>query len=488
METKTQENTKTSLFKEKFRPQYHFSPPLNWINDPNGLVQYDGEYHLFYQHNPMGIRWGHVSWGHAISTDLVHWQHFPLAIPEENGVMIFSGGCVIDKNNTASFAEEPGDVPMVAIYTGHVKGQNQSQNLAYSNDKGRTWNKFEKNPVLDLGLKDFRDPQVFWHEPHMKWVMSVALPVEKMIQFYSSNNLKEWKFMSSFGPAGDTSSNWECPDLFKIPIKGEPGKIKWVLMHSLSPYMQYFVGDFDGTSFRSENLPGKTYRPDYGPDYYAAVVIKNQVAEENPVSIGWVNNWNYAQDIPTMPWRGAMSLPRALSLKNLSNDWIVLQEPIKYVNMLRSAPILTMKKVIIENIKVLPVKSQQCEMLFSVEPSDDSIFGIRLFSGTNHEMELGYDNESQILYMDRSKTSNNTFNHSFEKLGRYETKLTLTNTLLSFRIFVDKSIVEVFANEGQSVMTMQVFPDEVDSGIELFGTKGKTILNDFTLWPIKSSW
>ncbi|MCX6642130.1 MAG: glycoside hydrolase family 32 protein [Candidatus Bathyarchaeota archaeon] len=253
-----------NLFKETYRPQYHFSPPLHWINDPNGLVYYEGEYHLFYQHNPMGIRWGHMSWGHAVSTDLIHWQHLPLAIPEENGVMIFSGGCVMDKNNSAGFAEKPGDVPMVAIYTGHTESKNQSQHIAYSNDKGRTWKKYEKNPVLDLSTKDFRDPQVFWYEPHKKWVMTVVLAVEKKIQFYSSCNLKEWNYMSSFGPAGDTSGTWECPDLFEAPINGEQGKTKWVLMHSPAPYMQYFVGDFDVTSFINEYPSHKIYRPDYG--------------------------------------------------------------------------------------------------------------------------------------------------------------------------------------------------------------------------------
>jgi fructan beta-fructosidase len=488
MDVKMQENHKSTLYKETFRPQYHFSPPLNWINDPNGLVYYDGEYHLFYQHNPMGLRWGHMSWGHAISTDLIHWQNLPLAIPEENDVMIFSGGCVIDKNNSAGFAEKPGDVPMVAIYTGHAEGRNQSQHIAYSNDEGRTWKKYEKNPVLDLGLKDFRDPQVFWYEPHRKWVMSVVLAVEKMIQFYSSHNLKEWKLMSCFGPAGDTSGIWECPDLFEVPINCEPGNTKWVLMHSPSPYMQYFVGDFDGTSFKNENPSGKIYRPDYGPDYYAAVVYKNHSAEVSPVSIGWVNNWNYAQDIPTMPWRGAMSLPRALSLKKINKEWLLLQKPVTSINILRSTPTLKLKNLIVKKIKTLPVKSQQFELILSVEPSVSSTFGIRFFSGSGHEMELGYDNVSHILYMDRGKTSNNSFNKSFEKLGRYETNLALNNTLLNLRIFVDKSIVELFANNGQAVMTMQVFPDEIDSGIELFCNRGKALIKNLTLWSIKSSW
>ena len=482
------ENLKTKLYQETFRPQFHFSSPLNWINDPNGLVFFDGEYHLFYQHNPMGIRWGHMSWGHAISPDLIHWQHLPLAIPEEDGVMIFSGGCVIDNNNTAGFAEKPGDVPMVAIYTGHAAGRNQSQNIAYSIDKGRTWKKYENNPVLDIGVIDFRDPQVFWYEPHGKWVMSVVLATEKRVQFYSSPNLKEWKLMSSFGPAGDTSGIWECPDLFEAPIKGEPGKTKWVLMHSPAPYMQYFVGNFDGTSFTSENPSGRIYRPDYGPDYYAAVVYKNNSAEASPISIGWVNNWKYAQDIPTTPWRSAMSLPRVLRLTKINEEWLLLQEPIPSISTLRSAPVFQMKNRVIEKVDTLPIKSQQFELDCSIESSTASTFGLRFFSGTGHKMEVGYDNSSQTLYVDRSKTGNISFNEAFEKLGRYETKLVLNDARLELRVFVDKSIVEVFANMGRAVMTMQVFPDEIDSGVEVFCENGKIFIENLTLWTIKSTW
>jgi fructan beta-fructosidase len=478
----------TKLYKEAFRPQFHFSSPLNWINDPNGLVFFDGEFHLFFQHNPIGIRWGHISWGHAISSDLIHWQHLPLAIPEENGVMIFSGGCVIDKNNTAGFAEKLGDVPLVAIYTGHAAGRNQSQNIAYSNDKGRTWKKYENNPVLDLGIKDFRDPQVFWYEPHEKWVMSVVLATEKKIQFYCSTNLKEWKILSSFGPAGDTSGIWECPDLFEAPLKGEPGKTKWVLMHSPAPHMQYFVGDFDGTSFTNENPSAKIYRPDYGPDYYAAIVYKNGSMEKSPVSIGWANNWKYAQDIPTTPWRSAMSLPRVLCLTKMNDEWLLMQEPVPSICTLRSAPLLRMKNRVIKKTDILPVKSQHFELDCSIEFTAASTFGLRFFSGTDHDLEVGYDNTSQTLYMDRSKTGNISFNKTYEKLGRYETNLVLNNAWLELRVFVDKSIVEVFANNGQVVMTMQVFPDETDSGMEIFCEKGKILIKNLTLWEIKSIW
>lgn len=476
------------LYKEKFRPQFHFTPALHWMNDPNGLVFYKGEYHLFYQYNPMGIRWGHMSWGHAISKDLLHWRHLPLAIPEEKDTMIFSGGCVVDKNNTSGFAEKPGQVPLVAIYTGYVDGLRQAQNISYSNDDGLTWKSYNKNPVLDLGSKEFRDPQVFWYGPQNKWVMTVVLAVDKKIQFYSSANLKQWDLMSSFGPAGDTSGVWECPDLFEVPVKDEPGKTKWVLMHSPAPYMQYFIGDFDGTAFKNENPSEKIYRPDYGSDYYAAVVYKNLNAGTPPISIGWVNNWKYAQEIPTSPWRSMMSLPRTMSVKKINGEWVLMQELVASVKSLRSAPLVQMKNISVEKTKTLPIKSQQFEMDITVEPSANAVFELKLAAGNKREMVIGYNAATQTLYLDRSKTANNSFDSSYNKLGRFETTLALNNKQLQLRVFFDKSVVEVFANDGQAAMTMQLFPEENDKGIELVSNNGKSIVKKLVVWPIKSSW
>ena len=209
-------------YTEQYRPQFHFTPAINWTNDPNGLVYVNSAYHLFYQYNPFGNVWGHMSWGHAISYDLVHWQHLPVAIPEENGVMIFSGSCVYDKNNTSGLGKK-GKEPMVAIYTGHIE-TNQSQHIAYSLDEGKTWTKYAKNPVLDLHKKDFRDPKVFWHESTKKWIMVVMLPPEHKVQFYGSKNLLQWNLLSEFGPAGDTTGVWECPDLFQANIEATPDK------------------------------------------------------------------------------------------------------------------------------------------------------------------------------------------------------------------------------------------------------------------------
>ncbi|TAL50462.1 MAG: glycoside hydrolase family 32 protein [Chitinophagaceae bacterium] len=477
-----------SFYKEKFRPQFHFTPAIHWANDPNGLVYYDGEYHLFYQFNPFGNVWGHMSWGHAVSKDLLHWQHLPLAIPEENGVMIFSGGCAVDKNNSSGFAEKPGQVPMVAIYTGHIEGANQSQHLAYSLDNGRTWKKYNKNPVLDLGLKDFRDPQVFWYELQKKWVMTVAVPLEKKVRFYNSSNLKEWKLVNSFGPAGDTTGIWECPDLFEVPVKDEPGKTKWVLMLSPAPYMQYFVGDFDGAVFKSETISAKIYRPDYGPDYYAAIVYKNLPSGSSPISIGWVNNWNYANDIPTTPWKSAMSLPRKLSIKKINNEWLLIQEPVDAVRTLRSSLLAQVKNSIIEKSNSLPVKTQQCEMEISFEPAKEAICGVRLATGNGHEVEIGYNNLSKTMYIDRSKTANRSFNKFFDSLSRYETNLLLKNNQLRLHIYFDKSIIEVFADDGEVVMTLQLFPDDADTSVEIFSDKGRSRIKDMKLWKLESVW
>ncbi len=334
--------SQNNLSKENYRPQFHFTPIKNWMNDPNGLLYFEGKYHLFYQYNPFGNVWGHMSWGHAVSKDLVHWDHLPLAIREENGIMIFSGSAVGDENNTSGFSEKSGQVPMVAIYSGHFipdtsrpDDYQQAQYIAFSLDKGRTWKKYNHNPVLDLHKKDFRDPKVFWYEPGKKWVMAVVWPHEHIVQFYSSPDLKEWIHLSDFGPAGDTKDIWECTDLLEVPVEGETGKTKWVLFNSQQITMQYFVGSFDGTRFTNENPAGKIYRPDYGPDYYAGITYNQLPVGDLPVLIGWANNWIYANDIPTFPWKSAMALPRRLSLRRINDEWILFQQPVSALKSLR---------------------------------------------------------------------------------------------------------------------------------------------------------
>ncbi|MGE5108673.1 MAG: glycoside hydrolase family 32 protein [Sphingobacteriales bacterium] len=477
----------TDLYKEQYRPRFHFSPAKNWCNDPNGLVYNNGVYHLFYQHNPFGNVWGHMTWAHATSKDLIHWKHQPIAIAEENGIMIFSGTCVIDKNNSTGFAKKKGQVPMVAIYTGHIENVNQSQNIAYSLDNGITWTKYEGNPILDLHKKDFRDPKVFWYEPKKYWVMALMFPNEHYVQFYSSKNLKKWNHLSDFGPAGDTNAVWECPDLTQVPVEGGGRKMKWLLQTSQNASMQYFVGEFDGVKFISENPPDKIVRPDYGPDYYAAICYNQLPTSHAPTAIGWLNNWNYANEIPTTPWKGAMSIPRNLGVKKINGEWELIQQPDKRIFSLRDKLIGSWGNIVLSGEKQLNTKTQQCEIILTIEPASNSIAGIKLAAGNNHPFEIGYDATKQLLYIDRSKTANQTENDNFKKLSHFETKLALHNNQLKLHIFFDNSIVEIFANDGEAVMTAQIFPGKMDNAIQLFSEGGKAKMN-INAWSMKSGW
>jgi len=482
-----------SLYKEKYRPRFHFSPARNWTNDPNGLVYFNGEYHLFYQYNPYGNRWGHMSWAHSISPDLVHWKHLPLAIPEKDTIMIFSGSAVIDKNNTTGFARKAGQAPMIAIYTAHIipdssdkENYRQEQHIAYSLDRGRTWTKFVGNPVLDIHKKDFRDPKVFWYDKDRKWIMAVVLPHEHIVQFYSSKNLKQWEHLSDFGPAGDYTNIWECPDLLQVPIENDKGKKKWVLINSQQTTMQYFVGEFDGTKFINENPADKIYRPDYGPDYYAAVTY-NLPIDQQPVLLGWANNWTYAQDIPTFPWKSAMSLPRDLSLKKTNGEWLLIQKPVEALKKLRTDP-AELKNISVADKKELGLRGQQFEMEFSFQPVTNSTAGLHLAVGKQNVFVIGYNASSQKLFVDRSRCINDSFNKEFASLSHYETSLTPVNEKIKLHIFLDHSIVEVFANDGAAVMTAQIFPDENDNGVELFSEGGTTKFESVRSWKIKSAW
>lgn len=475
---------KLSAYRELYRPQFHFSPPVNWTNDPNGLIYVNSAYHLFYQYNPSGNVWGHMSWGHAVSYDLLHWQHLPVAIPEAKGIMAFSGSCVFDKNNTSGLGKK-GKVPMVAIYTGHT-GTNQSQYVAYSLDDGKTWMEYARNPVLDLHKKDFRDPKVFWYEPSRQWVMLVMLPGDHLVQFYGSKNLLQWTYLSSFGPAGDTSGIWECPDLFQANIAGTADK-KWVLTMSISFAMQYFVGEFDGTAFHNENPAARIYRPDYGPDYYAAISYNNLPLAQESTMIGWVNNWNYANDIPTSPWKGAFSLPRNISVKKAGEDWIMVQHPIKALDQLRS-PLMTPRNFTVTGRQPLDIKSSQFQMRLGFYVVPNGVAGVRIAEGDGHYFEVGYDAAGQKLYIDRSKSGRQDFNRKFAGLSRYEASVLPKGNNIELNIYFDNSIVEVFANDGECVMTAQIFPGKDENGIELFSNNGTTSFVNVGVSGINSIW
>ena len=393
--------------------------------------------------------------------------------------MIFSGSAVIDKTNTSGFAKKPVQIPMVAIYTAHIIADpskpddyRQEQHIAYSLDKGRTWTKCSGNPVLDIHKKDFRDPKVFWYEKDKKWIMAVVLPHEHKVQFYSSPNLKQWTYLSDFGPAGDVQNIWECPDLLQVPIENSGGEKKWVLINSQQTTMQYFVGDFDGKTFQNENPPEKIYRPDFGPDYYAAVTY-NLPPNQLPVLLGWANNWTYANDIPTFPWKSAMALPRNLSVRKVASEWLLIQQPIPALKSLR-ANSFALDNITVSKKRELPVKGEQLEMQVAFEPEKNSTAGVRLAVGKGNAFLIGYDAQGEKLFIDRVGVGDTSFSSKYPALSRYEAPLSTSNHKIKLHIFFDNSIVEVFANDGTTVMTAQIFPWQGDNGIELFSDGSPT--------------
>ncbi len=472
-------------YQERFRPQYHFSSQKNWINNPSGLVYHNGEYHLFYQHNPFGNTWANMSWGHAVSKDLVSWNSMPLALGQQNGKMSLSGSVVVDPKNLSGFTKQKEEVPLIAVFTS-ADSLSQSQHLAYSIDHGKSWNRYSANPVLDLKAKDFRDPSVFWHEPSKQWVMAVAMPNEKLISIYTSFSLKQWTFQSDFGFQSDTSGVWESPDLVQVPIEGEPNKKKWVLLVSQNSAMQYFVGEFDGTKFYNENPFDKIFRPDYGADYYGAITYKN-TPDKIPVSIGWVNNWNYAEQIPSSPWRGAMSIPRKLSVKKMGSEWILVQAPIKTLRSMRSTAEVLNNPIPVKTNYKLPFGGQCFEMELDIKPSITSISGVKIAVGGNRYFSISYDATLEQLYVDRTNTPS-AFSKQYPYFSRKNAYLKQQDERIHLQIFFDKSIVEVYANGGELVFTSQIFPEPGDTGIQLFSDGNIAVFENIWYWPMKTTW
>lgn len=485
--------------KEALRPQVHFSPEINWMNDPNGLVFHNGEYHLFYQYNPAGNSWGHMSWGHAVSRDLVHWEHLPLAIPEEDGIMAFSGCCVIDHRNTSGFASGA-KPPMVAIYTGHGRGE-QVQNLAYSNDDGRTWTRYSENPVLDINNPDFRDPKVFWHAPTNRWIMVVSLAAEKVLVFYSSDDLKQWTELSRFGPAGTaTKPNWECPDLFELNVENEPGKKLWVLEVDMGSGSiaggsggEYFVGHFDGTGFTAIQ---DARWVDYGRDFYAPISWSDiPESDGRRVWIGWFNNWETCL-VPTFPWRSCMSVPRSLSLRLVPRGeeevqtYTMIQRPVRELDTLRSARRLLDTSDATWPPTAVTKRGELRDMNFvlatTLRPGTARSAGFRIRTSENEFTEIGYDRNPGAIYVDRRNSGNVNFHKSFA--GRHEAPIRVINGEVKLEIIVDRSSVEVFINDGESVISDRIFPSSNEPFIEVFAGDADAEFADTALYPLKSIW
>ncbi len=470
-------------YDQPYRPQYHFSPRENWTNDPNGLVYFEGEYHLFFQYNPFGDEWGHMSWGHAVSRDLLHWKQLPVAIPEADGIMIFTGSTVVDERNSSGFCTG-GRPCMVAIYTGHTpEGQGhaalQTQNLAYSNDRGRTWTKYASNPVLNLHMPDFRDPKVFWSGQSKEWVMVVSLPNDHKVRLYGSANLKNWKMLSEFGPAGATGGQWECPELFELPVDGG-GETRWVLKVGLNPGAlqggsgeQYFVGRFDGTHFTNDNPSSLTLWTDYGKDCYCALTFNNLPAGGRPVMIGWMDNWQYAAKLPTSPWRGQMTFPRSLSLHKTAEGIRLFQKPIQSIAELegpanRQSP-----------------QTHTFRLRSETHLGTAQEVGWRLLSDGSNYTLIGYDRRNAKMFVDRTHSGVTGFSKDFP--ARVEAPLHLTGDVLQLDILVDRCSVEVFADGGRVTSTNLVFPPPRAGGLEAYA-KGGVGRVKVTVSSIRSTW
>lgn len=449
---------------EKFRPSYHFTPFHGWMNDPNGMVWHDGEYHLFYQHNPYGSQWQNMSWGHAVSKDLVTWERLDPKICPDGLGMIFSGSAVVDKNNTAGFGKDA----IVAIYTYAGGPQGQMQAIAHSTDKGRCFEKYEGNPVLaDRTKGDFRDPKVMWYEPESKWVMSLA--TGQTISFYESKDLKSWNKLSEFGDGiGAHGGVWECPDLFSL--KTSDGKTKWVLFVSINPggpnggsATQYFIGSFDGKTFKADKLRYPLW-VDYGRDNYAGVTWSGAPGGRR-LFIGWMNNWDYAGGTPTLHFKSATTLPRELSLDD--GGKLLKSAPIKELERLRAGKMETEGG---QNfVKLKDASGGAYEIVAVVRPGSADEFSLSLSNGNGESLDFVFDVKNKTLVADRTQSGRTDFAHNFPSVMKAPLD---KSTSYEIRLFIDRGSSELFVNGGRTVMTNLVYPETPYDSIKFEGADG----------------
>lgn len=494
---------------EPHRPNFHFSPPANWMNDPNGMVYFEGEYHLFYQYYPEATVWGPMHWGHAVSKDLVHWEHLPIALYPDALGLIFSGSTVVDWHNASGFGVN-GKPPLVAIFTQHLmEGEKsgrtdfQYQSVAYSNDRGRTWTMYKGNPVIPNTekIKDFRDPKVVWDESSKQWIMVFA--AQDHVKFWGSRDLKNWKFLSNFGKEWGTHGGvWECPDLFPIQVEGTSEK-KWVLLQSLNPGgpnggsgTQYFVGNFDGSKFQldpefAKNVEhGKAVWLDWGRDNYAGVTWSDvPKADGRRIFMGWMSNWDYAMVVPTEKWRSAMTLPRSLELHKSGNAYRIHSVPVKELAALRASkktiPSQTLEgELDLSKLLKINAKGVELELEIDILNSSKPEIAVVLSNTKNEFYEVGFDAAKNEFYSDRTKSGPLAFSDKFAS-KRHLAKRTGTSKSLKLHLFFDVASCELFADEGEMALTDIFFPTEDFQQIKLRVSKGKINLNSGTAYPLK---
>lgn len=480
-------DTFDSSNRETYRPVYHHTPMYGWMNDPNGMFYKDGVYHLYFQYNPYGSMWANMTWGHSTSTDLTHWTYEGTAIVPDAWGAIFSGSCVVDKDNTAGF----GKGAVVAFYTSAKStpwGDVQSQSMAYSLDNGKTFIKYEHNPILTSTERDFRDPKVFWYAPGKHWVMMLAVGQE--MQIYSSGNLKVWKKESSFGAMqGAHGGVWECPDLVELPIEGTKEK-KWVLICNLNPggpfggsAAQYFVGSFDGKKFVNES-PTQTKWLDWGKDNYATVTWSNAPAGRC-IALGWMSNWQYANNVPTTQYRSANTLARDLTLYRVGGELYLKSKPSPEIKKARAEE----KKIPTFEVKgnyevasLLADNKGAYEIEMAIENKGTSKIDFSLMNEKGEKVAMYYDVVRKQFVMDRSASGIVGFSRDFPAV----TVAPVRNTdQIHLRLFIDRSSVEAFGEEGEYVMTNLVFPAEPYNRMVFSSDKGSYIVKSMNVYRLQ---
>ena len=470
-------------YNETYRPIYHFTPEIGWMNDPNGMVYFDGEYHLFYQYNPYGTKWQNMHWGHAVSTDLTSWTYLPVALAPDSLGSIFSGSAVIDVKNTAGF----GANAMIAIYTS--AGKEQTQSIAYSTDRGRTFTKYSGNPVIpNPGIPDFRDPKVFWHTESDQWIMSLA--TKQTITFYGSANLKEWHLLSEFGDGiGSHGGVWECPDLIPLDYNG---KTKWVLLVSINPggvnggsATQYFIGDFDGKNFTADALPYPLWL-DYGRDNYAGVTWSDvPETDGRKIFMGWMSNWDYANNVPSKNFRSAMTIARELKITNNGKHLVVSNYPVAETKALRASEIAK-KDMLVENEIVLSnlIENNKgaYEIEMTIKPQSAGIFGFMLQNSKSEALEIRFDMNTGFLSIHRNKSGLVDFE------GRFASGMNaplVRKDAYKVKVLVDKASAEIFINEGELAFTTIFFPTEVMNNLKFYTKQGNFSVENLKIYNLK---
>lgn len=482
-----------------YRPVYHHTPLYGWMNDANGLVYKDGEYHLYFQYNPYGSKWGNMHWGHSVSRDLIHWEHLDPAIARDTLGHIFSGSSVVDKNNSAGYGKDA----MIAFYTSASDEHGQIQCMAYSNDNGRTYTKYEKNPILTPfdGLKDFRDPKVFWYEPAQKWYMIVS--ADKNMRFYSSTDMKNWEYLSQFGEGyGVQPNQFECPDFVQLPVDGNKDNMKWVMIVNINPgcpfggsATEYFVGEFDGKEFHCDTDKSVTKWLDFGKDHYATVCFSN--TGDRTIAVPWMSNWQYANVTPIRQYRGANALPRELSLYTKNGEIYMAANAVKETEGLRKGTTPVNDFTLADEHLVSPLATGAegaCELEMDITPGKAQATGFQLLNDKGEKVDIYLDMKAGRLVMDRTQSGLTAFGEKAEPhaketddhrktesvnyindfaLGTWAPLSLCEGKTYHLDVFVDKCSVEIFVDGGRIAMTNLVFPTQPYNALRFYTQGGE---------------